>query len=149
MNLILDENIIELGARVRDRTGADCGTLMGIVLSRCETLHCNSKLLNSYLHRLKLLKDRSPSADYIAKMLNFIRTKGSIRICEFAPTLSREELIPEDDIFLIRLAVHTRSTLISTDLRLKKALVENGLLSMYGIEFKTPIELLNHYEIFK
>lgn len=140
MKLILDENIIEFAARCTNSKEAACGTLLGLILKNCDMLICNKKLYKSYLNRLKKL-EHIGSSIYVAKILSHIQSKGSINFIEYSPPLYKEDSIPFDDIFLIRLAVHTNSILVSNDGRLKDSLIDSNLINIYNLVFKFPSEV--------
>jgi hypothetical protein len=56
----------------------------------------------------------------------------------YLPELSDEEDIHSDDIFIVRLAVATKSTLITTDCRLREKLVSKRFPDRHGIQIKHP-----------
>ena len=137
MNIVLDENIIERAAICESISDARCGTLIGRILEKCDKLYCDNKLYKSYYRKLKKYEKKG-AADHVSILINLLWSKGSIDINNDSPSLSEEHFIPTDDIFLIRLAVHTNSILVSNDNRLISALNKSNFLSRYNIVIKYP-----------
>ena len=65
----------------------------------------------------------------------------SINFHHYIPKLSDEGEIPLDDLFLIGLAIHSESVLISTDARLKLAIEKVSSLSKYSLKIKHRHEI--------
>jgi hypothetical protein len=69
---------------------------------------------------------------------------GKLKIYnEIPPALKNEKGIPEDDLFLIRLAVWKPSILITGDCRLKVKLDGANLTNKYNLNIKKPPEFSN------
>ena len=142
---ILDENIIELAAKgENDRGQSDfsCLTLMLEILKECHITHCSVELLQKYRGKLKVL-ERSTirSASTVAKLIIHMTNQGKIHVDPDPPKLKNEENLPSDDVFLVRLASHTKSTIISTDFPLKSKVKGRNLLQKYKIKILHPSEV--------
>ena len=147
MKLVLDENIIEFSAKVQNAAGkmdATCAIFLTKVLERCETIYCSKKLYDQYERKLYRLITNYPSADYIVRILLLLRSKGAVKFDYSPSTLGGDEKhIPPDDIYLIRLMVHTNSILVTNDDRLKERLNQSGLISKYCLTIKKPEEVFD------
>jgi len=125
---ILDENIIELAAKVQnDKNDLDtsCATVILNIYNNCNHICCTEELLEKYRKKLKNMENRIQSSNFIAKLLVLMQTRGKIHVEKNLPKLSKLENIPDDDIFLVKLAVKSKATLVSTDSRLKLSLEKN------------------------
>jgi hypothetical protein len=141
---VLDENIIKFAAKVMNAEGnldISCLALMTDIVRRCDFIHCSKPLLEKYWKKLKELENTTHSAAAVAKMVEIMLTKGAIKFKDYTPRLkdiADEKEIPPDDLFLIRLVVHTGATLITADCRLKARLDEKNLTTKYRISIQKP-----------
>ena len=139
---ILDENIIELAAKGENDGGQSdfsCLTLMLEILKECHITHCSIELLEKYWKKLKVLERSSiRSASIVAKLIKHMINQGKIRVEHNPPKLKNEEKLPPDDVFLVRLASLTNSTIISTDFPLKSKVEGRNLLKKYKIKILHP-----------
>jgi len=143
---ILDENIIEFSAKVtndKNQPDVTCLSLMANILRRCDRLICTVELLHKYNQHLKSLEQaRVNSASSTAKILTHMINQGKIDVRDDEPPhLPDEEGVPEDDLFLVRLAAQTNCILVSTDTRLRDSLVRTGIIDRHRINFQHPSEL--------
>lgn len=144
LKLVLDENIIELSAKVKNDQGEDdptCSILITTIYKNNDLLNCNDELYQKYSRKLKELEKRIPSSVYTRKMLLNLLAKGLIKFENFCPAINKENLLPSDDVFIIRLVVRTKSTLVSTDTPLKEKMEEAKIMSTYGISYQRPEEV--------
>ncbi|GEM_PF-4723065 len=117
-----------------------CGTLIHELIKNCQNrMHCSPELFEKYFEKLKSLRNQS-SAAYMQKMLIHLKNKQKIQFHNSPPTISQadKEKIPSDDVYLILLTIFTKSTLITTDCRLKDRLDETKLSSKYSLTIVKP-----------
>ncbi len=143
---ILDENIIELSARMTNDTNemdVTCLSLITEMYRRCEHIICTIELLEKYRHHLRILEQGMiRSAEATVKILKLMTSHGKIEvIVEEPPALPNEQGLPSDDIFLVRLAAQRNCILVSTDTRLKQRLEETGIMARHRIIFQHPSEV--------
>src|SRR6185312_12237266 len=139
LKLILDENVIEFAAREQNENdGLDitCLSLISDIIKRCDNIYCTQELMDAYSRKLKELSVKVGGVQIIAKLLVIAKTCGKIKVRPPAPKLPNEEGIPDDDRYLVRLAVITGCTLVSADGRLQKRLEETKLIEKHGIKIK-------------
>lgn len=140
--LILDENIIILSAKVEDEQGNPdntCTELISDILSNQDIIRVNVELFENYTNVLKSLESRIHSTSYTVKLLNLLRGAGSIHFwTSDLYELENEEQLPDDDIYLVRLAAGSRTDLVSTDSPLGKAMSDAKILTKYRIRFLEP-----------
>ena len=142
--LVLDENIIVLAAKVQDDKGnldPTCALLIGEISKKGDIIKCNDELYQKYCKKLKKLLPRFPSSAYTTKLLIYLHSAGKIQFHNHLPKLRGEGSIPHDDVYIIRLVVYTKSTLVSTDRRLEKKLIESKIMSKHGIRFQQPSQV--------
>lgn len=140
---ILDENIIELAAKGENDEGNSdftCLTLILDILKKCDILYCSTKLLEIYRKKLKKMESNMiRSASTTAKLIKHMITQGKIKVTDDSPKINNEEDLPSDDVYLVRLAVHTKSILVSTDSPLKEK--SRDILMSYNIKIVHPSEM--------
>lgn len=142
--LVLDENIITLAAKVRDDQDNEdptCSILLGNIYNKKDILKCSDELYQNYLDILAVLERTIPSSVYTRKMLKYLMAANQIQFEQYIPTLSEENQLPPDDVYIVRLVVRTKSNLVSTDGRLRTSMENANIMSRYNIRFMRPNEV--------
>jgi hypothetical protein len=98
-----------------------------------------------YQNKLNNLGKTRPSIDFIRMLLTQFVLKKKIIRWDNLPELKGENLIPKNDIFIVRLTVMTRSNLVTTDSKLKSSLESKNFLYRDNISISHPDELKNSY----
>ena len=103
------------------------------------------KLSKKYLDKLNNLGKTRPYIHWIRMLLGELLIKKKMRLVDYLPTLEGENIVPKNDLFIVRLTVKTRSHLVTTDSRLKSALESEKFLYKDNISTSHPDELKNSY----
>ena len=151
LRFILDENIVILAQQGRDEhgnTNPDCADLVQQIIQICHTIVVDDVLWAKYFEQLNhpdyyqhksgpfLMRSLIAAITVSEKVDGFGHT---------APIMDDEASIPkgsQDDAYLVRLAVETRATLVTTDGPLRDDLASCGILSKYGLNVVSPEEAL-------
>ena len=145
--LVLDENIIVLSAKVQNDQGNDdntCTQLISDILKNEDNIRCTVKLFEKYTKKLKDLEVTVHSTAYTVKLLNLLRAAGLINFWNNNPIeLLGENMLPPDDVYLVRLVANSKTDLVSTDLRLKSKMGGAKIFENYKIKFLLPNEVYN------
>jgi hypothetical protein len=146
MDFVLDENIVLFAAKFQDASGEEDHaslTALTTILSKCDIMHCSRELYRKYLDKLHNLGAMNQSGSFVEKLLIHMKKLGKLRLYDYEipPKLPEERGIPEDDIFIIRLTVWTKSILVTSDCRLKEHLANHGLIQKYNLVIRKPWEL--------
>jgi ribosomal protein L14E/L6E/L27E len=145
-NFVLDENIILLAAKSEDVNGNRDYTCLWVINDithrKCDIINCSHELIKKYQKKLNNLERIDKSAKFLTTLMDHIQHSKKIKMKYCLPKLSDEEDIHSDDIFIVRLAVATKSTLITTDCRLREKLIFIYLRfqDRHGIQIKLPSE---------
>ena len=148
---ILDENIIILAQRGRDEygnTNPGCADLVQQIIEICHTVVVDDVLWAKYIVQLTHPGYNHPNlGQFLIRSLHnaLMVTKKVDGLGHTAPTMGDEGLIPpgsQDDTYLVRLAVETGATLVTTDGALRDDLASCGILSKYGITVVSPEDAL-------
>ena len=148
---ILDENIVILAQQGLDEYGnvnPVSADLVQQIVEICHTLVVDDVLWDKYDEQLNRLGYHHPNMGPF-----LIRTLyGALTVPEkvdglgrIAPAFDDEGLIPagsRDDTYLVRLAVETGATLVTTDGALQDDLTSCGILSKYGLTVVSPEDAL-------
>ena len=141
---MLDENIILLAAKGEDvdqKRDYTCSFILQQIVQNCEyVVYCSTELVQRYQKKLNDLEKINRSAKFTATLIEHMQRSKKMEFKYYLAELPYEENVPRKDLFIIRLAALTNSTLITTDCRLKKQLLSKGLLEKYGIQIKHPKE---------
>lgn len=144
---ILDENVVILAQPGLDQYGNSdpaCTDLVQRIIEICHTLVVDDVLWDKYDDQLNHPGYHHPSQGpfLIRSLWNALTVSKKVDgLGHTAPALDDEGLIPrgsQDDPYLVRLAVETGATLVTTDGPLREDLVSSGILSKYQLTVVTP-----------
>lgn len=141
LKLVLDENIIVLSSKMENDHGDDdptCTILLGKIFEKKDTIFVNQELQEKYVTKLNSLDKFAPAAVYTRKMLLNLGAAGLLRFESFCPDIFDENLLPSDDVFIVRLVVRISGSLVSTDDRLEIKMNDAKVFENYKIEFLNP-----------
>jgi len=147
---ILDENIVIYGQREaneadeRDRT---CASLITRIIDICHTLVLDLPLWEKYLRQLNRPRHQNPeSGSLLLRVLdNAFRMRDKVDFRTAARAFPEEARIPQgsqDDISIVRLAVATGATLVTTDQSLRDDLNSCGVQERYNLNILSPAQVL-------
>ena len=148
---ILDENVVILAQQGRDEygnTNPRCADLIQQVIEICHTIVVDDVLWNKYFEQLNHLGYHPPTLGpvLIRSLWNALTVSKKVDgLGHTAPTMDDEGLIPDgsqDDAYLVRLAVETRATLVTTDRALRDDLAACGIVSKYSLTVVPPEDAL-------
>ena len=148
---ILDENVVILAQQGRDEYGnpnPTCADLIQQIIKICHTIVVDDVLWDKYMEQLTRAGYHDPNdGPFLIRSLSHALTVSEKvdGVGHTAPIMDEERLIPrgsQDDAYLIRLAVETRATLVTTDGPLRDALVSSGILSKYSLTVVSPEDAL-------
>ena len=148
---IFDENVVILAQQVRDEHGNSslvCTDLVLRVIEICHTIVVDDILWKKYLKQLNRPSHHHPTLGTflvrsLRHALNIVEKVDGIG--HAAPIVDDEGSIPQgsqDDAYLVRLAVETGATLVTTDGALHDDLASCGLLSKYSLTIVSPKDAL-------
>ena len=149
---IPDENVIILAQkRENDRGERDltCFYLLNRIISICHPIVVDPVLWRKYERQLGRLPARATTSPHLAGILKSpTLPAGKIeRYPDDAPPFPEESNIrqrSQDDVpVVVRLAVATRATLVTTDTRLIADLQDSGIAEKYGLQVVPPEAALN------
>ena len=148
---ILDENVVILAQQGRDEYGTTnprCADLIQQVIDICHTIVVDDVLWNKYDEQLNHPGSHHPTLGpfLIRSLWNALTVSKKVDgLGHTAPIVQDEGLIPngsQDDAYLVRLAVETRATLVTTDGALRDDLAACGILSKYSLIVVPPEDAL-------
>ena len=148
---ILDENVVIYAQRGENEQGepdSTCMSLIEQIIDICHTLVIDPNLWDKYNHQLSLQRHAHPQAGFrlIPVIAHAVRMAGTVDIRHNnAAPFSEESTIPrgsQDDVELVRLAVETGDTLVTTDKPLREHLNDCGVLETYELTLLSPKEAL-------
>ena len=148
---ILDENIVILAQQGRDEygnTNPECADLVQQIIQICHTIVVDDVLWDKYLEQLNHLDYyQHKSGPFLMRSLYAALTVSEKvdGLGHTAPIMDDEGSIPngsQDDAYIVRLAVETGATLVTTDGALRDDLASCGILSKYGLTVVSPEEAL-------
>ena len=148
---ILDENVVILGQQGLDKYGNAnpvCADLIQQIIEICHTIVVDDVLWDKYIEQLNHPGYHHPNLGpfLIRSLWNALTVSEKVDgLGHTAPIMDGEGSIPsgsQDDAYLVRLAVETRTTLVTTDGTLRDDLVSCGILSKYGLTVVSPEDAL-------
>lgn len=148
---ILDENVVILAQTGRNESGQNdltCLRLITAIIRICHPLVTDATLHQKYFRQLH--RARSPGTrpgSLLQRILaNAAQRRGKLEIGTRSPPFSEEVEIPagsQDDVELVRLAVETRATVVTTDSALREDLNSCGVAEKYCLRLVSPSEALD------
>ena len=148
---ILDENVVILAQQGRDEygnTNPRCADLIQQVIEICHTIVVDDVLWDKYDEQLNHPGYHHPilGSFLIRSLWNALTVSKKVDgLGHTAPIIDDEGSIPngsQDDAYLVRLAVETGATLVTTDGALRHDLASCGILSKYGLTVVSPEDAL-------
>ena len=148
---ILDENVVILAQEELDKygnTNPACADLIQQIIEICHTIVVDDVLWDKYIEQLNHPGYHHPNLGpfLIRSLWNSLTVSGKVDgLGHTAPIMDDEGSIPsgsQDDAYLVRLAVETRATLVTTDGPLRDDLVSCGILSKYSLTVVSPEDAL-------
>ena len=148
---ILDENIVILAQQGLDEYGnvnPVSADLVQQIIEICHTLVVDDVLLNKYIEQLNRPGHHHPDMGpfLIRALINALTVAEKVDgLGHTAPVFDDEGLIPagsQDDTYLVRLAVETGATLVTTDGPLRDDLTSCGIVSKYDLTVISPEDAL-------
>ena len=151
LRFILDENIVILAQQGRDEYGninQRCADLIQQIVEICHTIVVDDVLWDKYDMQLNRPGYHDPNqGPFLIRLLwNALTVSRKVDgLGHTAPIVDGEESIPngsQDDAYLVRLAVETRATLVTTDEPLRDDLASCGIISKYSLTVVSPEDAL-------
>ena len=148
---ILDENVVILAQQGQDEygnTNPGCADLVQRIIEICHTIVVDDVLWDKYIEQLnhRVYHHHTSGPFLIRSLYDALTVSQKVDgLGHTAPTMDDEGSIPngsQDDAYLVRLAVETRATLVTTDGPLRKDLASCGILSKYSLTVVSPEEAL-------
>ena len=148
---ILDENVVILAQQGLDEYGninPACAQLIQRIIEICHTIVVDDVLWDKYIEQLNHPGYHHPNlGPFLIRVLSdaLIVSEKVVGLGHTAPIMGDEGSIPsgsQDDAYLVRLAVETGATLVTTDGPLRDDLVSCGILSTYSLTLVSPQEAL-------
>ena len=150
-SFILDENVVILAQRGLDEYGninPACADLIQQIIDICHTIVVDDVLWDKYIEQLNRPGYHHPNlGPFLIRVLSGALTVAEkvVGLGHTAPIVDEEGSIPsgsQDDAYLVRLAVETGATLVTTDGPLRDDLVSCGILSTYSLTVVSPEDAL-------
>ena len=144
LRFILDENTLILAQKQENDRGdydLTCLNLLNGILESGHSLVVDYGLWAKYQSQLSGLPEGSPGFPHILRTLNRAYSFGKLDILPNAPPFPEETNIPQgsqDDKEIVRLAVATGATLVTTDNPLISDLETAGITQRYQLQVITP-----------
>ena len=148
---ILDENVVILAQQGLDKygnTNSECANLIQKIIEICHTIVVDDVLWDKYVEQLNHAGYHHPNQGpfLIRSLWNALTVSEKVDgLGHTAPIMDDEGSIPsgsQDDAYLVRLAVETGATLVTTDGPLRDDLVSCGILSKYSLTVVSPEDAL-------
>lgn len=147
---ILDENLIiyaQLETNEADERDLTCAALIHRIIDICHTLVLDLPLWEKYLHQLNSPRHQNPTfgSSLLRVLHNAFEMDGKVALNREASKFPEEGSIPQgsqDDITLVRLAIATGATLVTTDQALREDLHSCGVQEQYNIQIMSPSQVL-------
>lgn len=149
LQFILDENTLILAQKQENDRGAydlTCLSLLNGILASGHRLVADYILWGKYQSQLSGLPDALPGFPHILRVLSGAYSAGKMDILPNAPQFSEETNIPQgsqDDVEIVRLAVATGATLVTTDNPLIADLETAGITQHYQLQVVLPQQALD------
>ena len=148
LQFILDENTLILAQRQENDRGAydlTCLNLLNAILDSRHSLIADYVLWAKYQSQLSDLPDTYPGYPHILNVLSRAFRVGKLSFIPNSPPFPEENGIPQgsqDDVEIVRLAVATGATLVTTDNPLITDLASSGIAESYQLQVVTPEDAL-------
>ena len=145
---ILDENVVILAQKGENERGdrdPTCGLLIARIIRICHTIVMDSVLRQKYLRQLSHLQESQVGLPVLREFAVALQTGGKVNMHPAASRFPEEGDIPagsRDDVEIVRLAVQTGATLVTTDEALRVDLNSSGVAETYNLRLSTPAESL-------
>ena len=148
LQFILDENTVILAQKQENDRGAydlTCLNLLNAILESRHSLIADYVLWAKYQSQLSDLPDTYPGYPHILNVLSRAFRVGKLSFLPDAPAFPEETDIPQgsqDDKEIVRLAVATGATFVTTDNPLIADLAAAGITEHYQLQVVTPEQAL-------
>ena len=146
---ILDENVVILaqkGENNGEERDSTCLRLIAQIIAICHTLVVDHSLWVRYQRQLSVISSDSQIGVSIVSLLaNAFRTENKVELRSDASSFPGEDRIPagsQDDVEIVRLAVASGATLVTTDEPLREALSSTSIQETYNFQVMSPAEVL-------
>ena len=148
---ILDENVLILAERGENEQGerdSACLNLFTSIITICHSLVIDYTLWGKYQSQLSstsFIGNRTGS-QVLAVLSSANHVSGKLVIGPNAPAFPEEQTIPQgsqDDVPLVRLAVESGATLVTTDQALIEDLNSCGVQEKFGLQVLSPGQALS------
>lgn len=149
LRFILDENTLILAQKQENDRGdydLTCLNLLNGILESGHSLVVDYGLWAKYQSQLSSLPVASPGFPHILRTLSGAYSVGKLDILPDAPPFPEETNIPQgsqDDKEIVRLALSTGATLVTTDNPLISDLETAGITQRYQLQVVTPNQAFN------
>ena len=149
LQFILDENSLILAQKQENDRGEydlTCLNLLNRILDSEHSLVVDYGLWAKYQSQLSGLPTASPGFPHILRTLSGAYSAGKLDVLPNAPPFPEETSIPQgsqDDKEIVRLAVSTGATLVTTDGPLIAELEISGITRRYQLQVVTPDQAIN------
>lgn len=149
LRFVLDENTLILAQKQENDRGAydlTCLNLLNGILESGHSLIADYVLWAKYQSQLSGLPEASPGYPHILRTLSGAYSAGRLEIIPNAPPFPEETNIPQgsqDDREIVRLAVFSGATLVTTDNPLIADLGTAGITEQYQLQVVAPNQALN------
>ena len=147
---ILDENILinaQLETNEHGMWDPTCANLLNSIIDICHTLVLDPPLREKYLQQLNRPAHRHTVSGSITLrvLAAALQMPGKVDFRLVAPSFPEESTVPQgsqDDVPIVRLAVETRATLVTTDEALRNDLNSCGVQERYDLMILSPDQAL-------
>lgn len=146
---ILDENIVILAQKVeneREEPDPTCRELINQIIGICYPIVFDIPLWDKYYRQLTQLRDYDPHGARSVLRLMYLATAVAGKLQrQDVGEFPEEADIPQgsqDDVPVVRLAVHTGATLVTTDEGLRADLHSSGVQEKYSLQVLSPEDAL-------
>jgi rRNA-processing protein FCF1 len=148
---ILDENIAILAQQLENDKGEEditCRRLFDVIIEVCHSIVFDPALWEKYYRHLRNLPPDQPHGPRSLLRLLYLAVEREGKIHntgQDARPFPEEAEIPQgsqDDVPIVRLAVETKATLVTTDESLRRDLNSCGVQERYDLQVLTPEQAL-------
>ena len=148
---IIDENVAILAQKGENDRGEEdntCRQLLDSIIEICHSMVFDLVLWDKFYRQLRNLPPDQPFGPRsLLRILHLALERGDKiqNIGEEAQGFPEEGDIPrgsKDDVYLVRLAIVTEATLVTTDTRLREDLASSGVEGRYNLSVVSPQEAL-------
>ena len=145
---LLDENVLVSAETLRDANGNDdysSHKLIADIVYNCHSIVIDKALEHKYYKKFEQLQHdsrgiRSPSV--VRLMTSLLSNSSKLIRKEFVPPLKSDSDVPPDDREIVRLAIFTRSILVTRDERLIEHGNSSNLKNEYEFRIVRPAEAI-------